>query len=83
MHRFVQTGTTAQASVDKSSQFSGTQNADSMTVNNLSIGATYVNSSASNRGDVNIAELLFYDTGSLSAGEIAEIETGLMTHYNL
>lgn len=83
LHRFTQFGTTASCHVDKELKFSGAQDADSMDVNCLSVGGTYVGSSPSNQNPLNITALLFYDTASLTANQINEIETGLMTYYRI
>lgn len=78
--RFVQSGTNAQCSIDTASQFNAAQNATTLTVDCVSVGATFINSVASNRGEIDLGDLWFYDT-NLGAPELAEAEAALAAYY--
>lgn len=82
VYRLIQGGVAAQGSTDKVSRFNGSQDATPMTVNNLSLGATFIGGSISNQNPIDLAELIFYDS-ALGADETDQLEIGLMNHYRI
>jgi hypothetical protein len=82
VYSLVHSGTTATGYIDGVSQFSTAQNATSLTVDGFSVGATFINSVASNRLGGDIGEIIIH-SAALSGGDRAESETRLLAHYGI
>lgn len=82
LNRLVQSGVNAQCSIDTVSQFNSAQDATTLTSDIVSVGATYINSVPSNRGEMILGDLLIYNR-ILTTPELAELEPMLMTYYSI